>query len=122
MLYETNMFWDYLGGHIELPEIGGPLKIKTTFNYVDNVGAVAVLVKGSWDDYKDDVPLVEMGGKFSGCLALFPGVYQYHYRVVTEDGVSYEVDQERKEVADFFGAKKNSVEVLADETNIILYK
>eukprot|EP01102_Stenamoeba_stenopodia_P022186 TRINITY_DN9158_c0_g1_i1.p1 TRINITY_DN9158_c0_g1~~TRINITY_DN9158_c0_g1_i1.p1 ORF type:complete len:1553 (-),score=515.25 TRINITY_DN9158_c0_g1_i1:131-4789(-) len=121
MLYEINMFWDYIGGHIELPEIGGPLKIKTTFNYIDKAGAIAVLVKGSWDNYKDDVPLVEISGKFSGCVALLPGVYQYHYKIVTEDDVSYEIDEERKEVKDFYGVKKNEVEVLADETNIILY-
>jgi len=66
----------------DLIRSGGPLKIKTTFNYIDKAGAVAVLVKGSWDNYKDDVPLVEISGKFSGCVALLPGVYQYHYKLV----------------------------------------
>ena len=73
LLYERNMFWKFLGGKIEVPEVV-ELRVPVAFTYPDT-SAVAVNLIGSWDDEKGSTPMVNREDGFSALVQLAPGNY-----------------------------------------------
>eukprot|EP01104_Vermistella_antarctica_P017206 TRINITY_DN6065_c0_g1_i1.p1 TRINITY_DN6065_c0_g1~~TRINITY_DN6065_c0_g1_i1.p1 ORF type:complete len:1395 (+),score=344.46 TRINITY_DN6065_c0_g1_i1:106-4185(+) len=136
LLYETELFWKFLGGPIAV-EDKDPEKVPTKFEWFEDEPCsdeedaaeeedeiLVALVRGSWDDFKEDTPLVTIDDKYSCVLPLLPGKYLFQFKIVRASGdVAYRIDEELDVEKDFYGKEHNVIVVTsASEPELTLYK